>query len=66
MYAEASRGRIVLLVAVRRILIFLPYVLRNLTEIMNPSLNVELVHEDFVFDGLQQTVYIMDTIEMQV
>ena len=65
MYAEANRGRIVLLVVVCRILILLRYVLRSLAEIMNPSSSVEFIDEYFVLYLLQQTVGTMNTIESQ-
>ena len=65
-YAEASWVRIVLLATECRILISLPYALQILTEIMNPSSIAELIHEDFVFDWLQQTADTIDTIETQV
>ena len=63
MYAEASRDRWVLPVALFWILILPHYVLPSLAEIMNPSSIVELIHEDFVFDRLQQAVDTADTIE---
>ena len=56
----------VLPAAACKILILLHYALRSLKEVMNLSVNVELVHEDFVFDGLQQTVDTMDTIKTQI
>ena len=65
MYAEDSRGRRVLPLALCRILILVRYVLRSLAEIMNPSSIAELIHEDFVFDRLQKAVDTMDTIETQ-
>ena len=33
---------------------------------MNPSLSVELIDEEFVFDVLMQMVYTMDTIDTQL
>ncbi len=66
MYAESNRGCRVLPVALRRIVVLLRYVLQSLAEIMSPSLCVETLHEDFVFDVLRQTVDTMDVIETQL
>ena len=66
MYAEANRGSRVLPAAFCRIMSLVGYGLRSFAEIMNPSLSVELVDDDFVFDVLKQTVDSIDTIETQL
>ena len=63
LYTGANRGCRVLLDALCRVVILLGYVLRSLSGIMDSSLSVELIDDDFVFDVLKETVNTMDTIE---
>ncbi len=66
MWAEASRGRRVLLPALGQITILLWYVLESLAKIMEPSLNVNETAIDFVFNALKEAVSLMDMAETQL
>ncbi len=66
MCAEAKRGRRVLPVRLRGILILLRYVLKSIMQIGKPSGNVNEVDDEFKFGVLEQVVSTLDMAETQL
>ncbi len=66
MFAEASRGRRVLVDLLGQIMVLLKYILKSISGIMKSSRTVNQTDTEFVFDVFKQAVGAIDMAEAQV